>query len=75
MDRPRDRAGILSELEGFRGYLLELDGVAAYQITDHFGIGGGVKYYNVNVTDRNESGDTRFDMQFIGPTIFVYGNF
>lgn len=67
--------GFYIELEDFRGYLIEVDGTLAYQITDSIGIGGGVKYYNFNVTDKDSDGDARFDMDFIGPAIFLYGSF
>jgi hypothetical protein len=63
------------ELDEFSGYLLEIDGTVAYQLTKSFGIGGGLKYYKVNVTDKDPSGDNRFDMQFLGPAIFLYGSF
>jgi hypothetical protein len=67
--------GFYIELEDFRGYLFQADGMLAYQVTDSFGVGGGVKYYRFHVTDKDADGDTVFDMDFIGPAIFLYGNF
>ena len=62
-------------VDDLSGHLIELDGSVAYQITDHFGIGGGLKYYNVNVTSRDSDGDAEFNMQFVGPAIFLTGSF
>jgi len=63
------------EVGNFSGYLIEIDGTLSYQLTKHLGIGGGAKYYNVNVTSKSASGNNQFDMQFIGPTIYLYGTF
>ena len=67
--------GFALELDDFSGWLLEVNGVLSYQVTEHFGIGGGLKYYNVNVTSDSSSGNTRFDMQVLGPAVFLYGSF
>lgn len=63
------------DIDDLSGHLIELDGTVVYQATDHVGIGGGLKYYNVNVTKRDPKGDAEFNMQFLGPTLFLTATF
>ena len=67
--------GFALKINDFTGWLLEVNGLLSYQVTEHFGVGGGLKYYNLGVTHEDLSGNTRFDMQFLGPAIFLYGGF
>jgi hypothetical protein len=48
----------------------------AYQLSKTFGIGGGIKYFNVNVqADLSGGGNVEFDYSFFGPAIFGYASF
>jgi hypothetical protein len=58
-----------------RGGLLEVDGLLHYKITKHFGIGGGVKYFDLDVVDSGDSFRGEFEFRFLGPTLFLTGHF
>jgi hypothetical protein len=64
------------DLGQYAGTLIEADAMVTYQITKHFGVGGGAKYYDLNLKD-DPSGPSsvEYDISFIGPAFFVYGNF
>ncbi len=59
----------------YRGTLIEGDGTVAYQVTERFGIGTGIKYFNFNLQSQQNDGDASFKYEFIGPTIFGYMTF
>lgn len=64
------------DLGQYSGSLIELDALGAYQITEHFGVGGGLKYFNVNLQNNvSGGGSAEFDYGFFGPALFVYGSF
>ena len=64
------------DLGEYAGTLIEVDAMVSYQITKHFGIGGGAKYFDLNLQDNlSGGGSAEFDFSFIGPAFFVYGNF
>ena len=64
------------DLGRYAGTLIEADALVTYQITKHFGVGGGAKYYHMNLTDDPAGAEkVEFNMDFIGPAFFVYGNF
>jgi len=58
-----------------RGGLLEVDGALHYKLTKHFGIGGGLKYFDVAVVDSTDSFRGEFDLRFLGPSLFLTGHF
>ena len=58
-----------------RGGLLEVDGTLHYKITKHFGIGGGLKYFDLDVVDSTDSFRGEFELRFLGPTLFLTGHF
>ena len=63
-------------LGDYSGSLLETDALMAYQLTKHFGIGGGLKYFNLNLqANLSRGGSAEFDYEFFGPTIFGYASF
>ena len=64
------------DLGTYSGSLLEVDAIMAYQLSKYFGIGGGLKYFNLNL-QANESGggNAEFDYRFFGPAIFGYASF
>ena len=63
------------ELNEYSGTLLELDAAAAYQLSKYFGIGAGLKYFNLNVQAQKSGGGAEFDYQFFGPAVFGYATF
>ena len=62
------------EVGDVRGSLLEVDAQAQYQISKHFGIGGGLKYFKLDVEDSGGQ-VTDFRFQFLGPAIYGYTSF
>ena len=60
----------------YSGSLLEFDAFMAYQLSKHFGIGGGLKYFNLNVQyDKSDGGKVEYDYEFFGPALFGYASF
>jgi hypothetical protein len=48
----------------------------AYQLSKHFGIGAGVKYFNLNLqANTSGGGHAEYDYEFFGPAIFGYASF
>ncbi len=58
-----------------RGSLVEVDGALHYKLTKHFGIGGGLKYFDLDVVDSTDSFRGEFELRFLGPTLFLTGHF
>jgi hypothetical protein len=58
-----------------RGGLLEVDGTLHYKVAKHFGIGGGLKYFDLDVVDSTDSFRGEFELRFLGPTLFLTGHF
>jgi hypothetical protein len=64
------------EIDNYGGYLVELDANVGYQVSKHFGIGGGLKYFNLYLeANSDRGGGASFDFQFFGPAIFGYATF
>ena len=64
------------EIDNYGGHLVELDTTVAYQASKHFGIGGGLKYFNLYLeANADGGGGASFDYQFFGPSIFGYATF
>jgi len=63
------------EVNEYNGTLLEVDAHAAYQLSKHFGIGAGLKYFNLNVQAQKSRGGAEFDYQFLGPAVFGFATF
>jgi hypothetical protein len=60
----------------YSGSLLEFDAFMAYQLSKRFGIGGGLKYFNLNVQyDKSGGGKAKYDYEFFGPALFGYASF
>lgn len=62
--------GFALQVDEYSGYLIEADATVAYQLSKHFGIGGGLKYFNLNFQAESTSAAAEFDYQFYGPAIF-----
>lgn len=63
------------EVNEYSGSLLEVDGTVAYQLSKHFGIGAGLKYFNLNLQAQKSGGGAEFDYQFFGPAVFGVATF
>ena len=60
----------------YSGSLLEFDAFMAYQLSKRFGIGGGLKYFNLDVQyDKTGGGKAKHDYEFFGPALFGYASF
>ena len=64
------------DLGDYSGSLIETNALIAYQLSKHFGIGGGFKYFNLNLqANLFRGGNVEYDYEFFGPTIFGYTSF
>lgn len=64
------------EIDNYGGHLVEVDANVGYQLSKHFGIGGGLKYFNLYLeANADGGGGASFDYQFFGPAIFGYATF
>ena len=64
--------GFALEVGKFDGSLVEANLALQYQVARHFGIGGGLKLFILDVTeDKNNIIDYKADLDFFGPAIFV----
>jgi len=64
------------EIDNYGGSLVELDGNVAFQVSKHFGIGGGLKYFNLYLeANGDRGGGASYDYRFFGPAIFGYATF
>jgi len=64
------------DLGDYSGRLLEFDVHLAYQVIKNFGVGGGLKWFDLELKDSfSGGGAATFEYTFFGPTLFVYGNF
>jgi hypothetical protein len=58
------------DLNEYSGSLIEVDAGVNYQLSKHFGIGGGLKYFNLNLQAQKSGAGAEFDFQFLGPAIY-----
>ena len=64
--------GLAVEAGDIDGSLLEGNLALQYQVTQHLGIGGGLKLFILDVTeDKNDLIDYKADLDFFGPALFV----
>jgi hypothetical protein len=64
------------DISEYKGSLVEADAFMAYQLTKHFGIGGGLKYFDLYLEyDKSDGGNVQYDYEFFGPAIFGYVSF
>lgn len=63
------------DLGDYSGSLIEMNAALAYQLSRYFGIGGGLKYFNLNLQAAVGGGRrAEFDYTFFGPAIFGYAS-
>jgi hypothetical protein len=64
--------GFALEIDDYDGSLVEANLALQYRIGQHFGIGGGLKAFFLDVTEnRNNIVDFKSDFDFYGPAIFA----
>ena len=63
------------EIDAYSGHLIEADATVGYQFTKTFGLGTGIKYFNLNLQAQSTHAGAEFDYQFFGPVIFGYASF
>ena len=62
--------GFAIELDSIDGSLLEIDADLVWTPWDHFGLGAGVRYFNVNVKSNGSDLNGEFDFNYFGPSIY-----
>ena len=64
------------DLGDYSGSIVETDAFMAYQLSKHFGIGGGLKYFNLNLeAPLSRGGKVAYNYEFFGPSVFGYASF
>jgi hypothetical protein len=68
--------GFALKVNDIKGSMVELDLDLNYQLSKHVGIGGSIRYWDLNVEDK---GDTilrgEFEYKYWGPAFYVIGSF
>jgi len=67
--------GFAIELDNIEGELVEISADIAWQPWRNFGIGAGLRYFNANVKGGDASLNGEFDLEYLGPSIFVVATF
>lgn len=67
--------GFAIELDNIDGSLLELSGDVIWKPWQNFGLGAGLRYFNVNVKGSGSNLNGEFDLEYVGPSIFVMASF
>ena len=68
--------GFALDIGDIDGALLEINGFLRYQIWDNFGVAAGIKFFDVEVTDKKKSDrHTSYSFDFIGPAVAATFNF
>jgi hypothetical protein len=67
--------GFAIELDNIDGSLIEVAADIAWQPWQHFGIGVGFRYFDVNVEAGDSSLNGEFDLEYYGPSISVIASF
>jgi hypothetical protein len=65
--------GFALELDDIEGSIVEAGGTLQYNFTEAFGVGGGLRYFNVDVEARDEDLRGQFEFNYLGPVL--YANF
>jgi len=64
--------GFALEIGDTYGRLIEANLAVQYQLQNNFGIGGGIKWFRLNVVeDETERVDVTMDFDFFGPAVFL----
>ncbi len=59
------------EISGYKGSLVDLGLDVQYRPWERFGVGAGLRYFNITVDDkRNADSRARFTFEYFGPVIY-----
>ena len=67
--------GFAIELDKIDGSLVELDADFIWQPWDHFGFGVGLRYFDTNIESKSSDLNGKFEFDYFGPTLYVFGTF
>ena len=63
------------EFDDVKGRLIELQANVQYLFWENVALGGGLRFFNVNVEDDQSNGSNEFDYNYWGPVVFVAASF
>jgi hypothetical protein len=64
-----------ASIEDYSGLLIDSGFDFAYMPIKHFGFGGGLRFFNLMLEADVDRLSGEFDFRYLGPTLFVLGNF
>ena len=67
--------GFALELDTIDGSLVEVDADISWHPWRHFGVGAGVRYFDVNVKSKGSDLNGEVDFSYFGPVIYVASTF
>jgi len=62
--------GFALEINDIDGSLIEIDADLIWQPWEHFGLGAGLRYFNVNIEAKKSGRKAEFDFEYYGPAIY-----
>jgi hypothetical protein len=62
--------GFALEINDIDGSLFEVDADIIWHPWEHFGLGAGLRYFNVNIEAKKSRGKAEFDFEYYGPAIY-----
>jgi hypothetical protein len=62
--------GFALEINDIDGSLVEIDADLVWQPWEHFGLGAGLRYFNVNIEAKKSGRKAEFDFEYYGPAIY-----
>ncbi len=62
--------GFALEINDIDGSLVEIDADLIWQPWEHFGLGAGLRYFNVNIEAKKSGRKAEFDFEYYGPAIY-----
>lgn len=67
--------GFSLSFDEYEGALLEANISGQYQLNRYIGIGGGLKYFQLDVTHERKQKTTDYDFDYFGPALFITATF
>jgi hypothetical protein len=67
--------GFALELDNIDGSMIEISTDVSWQPWRHFGLGAGLRYFNVDVDAGNSTLNGEFDFEYFGPTVYIQTTF
>lgn len=62
--------GFALEINDIKGSLVEIDADLIWHPWEHFGLGAGLRYFNVNIDAKKSGNKAEFDFKYYGPAIY-----